>query len=260
VAEKEIVLKIIAYNIRRIIIINDSGFISIIFRFSTQLLDEKTINERAKKVLELVSKSLAYKGHKASNNPDLEAHAKIAYEAAIEGFVLLKNDNALLISKGAKLALFGLGSYMTVKGGLGSGDVNSRYVISISEGLKEKGVKIDEELERIYVSYKNHPDFGIIQYYSSRFNDFLNVIRKGREHLTLFPRDSLEFIQYILQTSYALASSCGVNVELELEDSLIEEVAKEDDIAIITISRISGEGWDRMPVKGDFYLTDENKN
>jgi len=37
-AEKEIALKIIAYNIRRIIILNNSIFILIIFRFSTELI------------------------------------------------------------------------------------------------------------------------------------------------------------------------------------------------------------------------------
>jgi len=36
-AEKEIALKIVAYNIRRTIIINDSGFILIIIRFFTEL-------------------------------------------------------------------------------------------------------------------------------------------------------------------------------------------------------------------------------
>jgi len=36
-AEKEIALKIIAYNIRRIIILNNSIFILIIIRFSTEL-------------------------------------------------------------------------------------------------------------------------------------------------------------------------------------------------------------------------------
>ena len=38
VAEKGIVLKIIAYNIRRVIILNNSMFIFIIYRFSTELL------------------------------------------------------------------------------------------------------------------------------------------------------------------------------------------------------------------------------
>jgi len=37
VAEKEIALKIIAYNIRRPVIINNSTFILIIYRFSTEL-------------------------------------------------------------------------------------------------------------------------------------------------------------------------------------------------------------------------------
>ena len=37
VAEKEIALKIIAYNIRRIIILNNSIFIFIVFRFPTEL-------------------------------------------------------------------------------------------------------------------------------------------------------------------------------------------------------------------------------
>jgi len=36
-AEKEIALKIIAYNIRRIIIISHSMLILVIFRFSTEL-------------------------------------------------------------------------------------------------------------------------------------------------------------------------------------------------------------------------------
>ena len=43
-AEKEIVLKIIAYNIRRTIIINNSKFIFIIFIFSTELLQRVFLN------------------------------------------------------------------------------------------------------------------------------------------------------------------------------------------------------------------------
>jgi len=40
-AEKEIALKIIAYNIRRTVIINNSIFIFVIYRFSTELLHWK---------------------------------------------------------------------------------------------------------------------------------------------------------------------------------------------------------------------------
>jgi len=43
VFEKEIALRIIAYNIRRILIINDSIFILIIYRFSTELMLRKSL-------------------------------------------------------------------------------------------------------------------------------------------------------------------------------------------------------------------------
>jgi len=49
--EKEIALKIIAYNIRRILIISNSIFIFIIFRFSTEL--NVTINLHTLKYLKL---------------------------------------------------------------------------------------------------------------------------------------------------------------------------------------------------------------
>jgi len=206
------------------------------------VLDEKIFEERAKKVLELVSKSLTYKGHKPSNKPDLEGHAKIAYEAAVEGFVLLKNDNALPISKETRVALFGLGSYLTLKGGLGSGNVHSRYTISIADGLKERGVKIDEELEKVY---KSHPYLGISEYHKLIYAE----ISKGKDIKQLLP-SILEMLDSLL----VFQMKEGVN-----EDEIIEKVAKEDDIAIITISRISSEGWDRMPIKGDFYLTEKEE-
>lgn len=40
---------------------------------------------------------------------------------------------------------------------------------------------------------------------------------------------------------------------------LIEEASKNADVAIITIHRYSGEGWDRSSEKGDFYLTDNEQ-
>ena len=226
---------------------NDEILKKLIEAYKNGLLDEKIINERAKKVLELVSKSLTYKGHKPSNKPDLEAHAKIAYDAAVEGFVLLKNDNALPISKDAKVALFGLGSYITVKGGLGSGIAHSKYTISIAEGLKEKGIKIDEEIERVH---KNHPYFEI-------FRNYIILLKRIYEESNKSNIEAHRFLPPIIERSATLAYAYfGVNTEIKIEDSLIEKAAKEDDIAIITISRISGEGLDRMPIKGDYYLTD----
>jgi len=42
-AGKDIALKIIAYNIRRTIIISNSKFSIVIFRFSTELLNKKSL-------------------------------------------------------------------------------------------------------------------------------------------------------------------------------------------------------------------------
>ena len=73
-------------------------------------------------------------------------------EAATEGMVLLKNENNRLpLKSGAKVALFGKGTFDYVKGGGGSGDVHSSYVRNLYEGLKElKEVEIYEPLAEYY--------------------------------------------------------------------------------------------------------------
>ena len=57
--------------------------------------------------------------------------------------VLLKNDNNILpLPKGTAVALYGAGAAHTLKGGTGSGDVNSRGTVSILEGLTNAGYRI----------------------------------------------------------------------------------------------------------------------
>lgn len=49
-----------------------------------------------------------------------EAGKKLAYEAAVEGIVLLENDGCLPVNpkiNHGKLALYGAGAKMTIKGG-----------------------------------------------------------------------------------------------------------------------------------------------
>ena len=65
-------------------------------------------------------------------------HKALARQAAAEGIVLLKNDNVLPLAA-RKVALYGPGSRMTVKGGSGSGDVRERHSVTIEEGLKKAG-------------------------------------------------------------------------------------------------------------------------
>ena len=82
---------------------------------------------------------------KASYSADVTQREKenlaVAYKAACEGMVLLKNDGALPF-KTKKVALYGPGASMTIKGGTGSGEVNERHSVTILEGLQDRGFEI----------------------------------------------------------------------------------------------------------------------
>jgi len=56
--------------------------------------------------------------------------------------VLLKKDGAFPLEGPCRIAAFGSGVRDTVKGGTGSGEVNSRYFVSIEQGLKDAGFVI----------------------------------------------------------------------------------------------------------------------
>ena len=55
--------------------------------------------------------------------------------------VLLKNDGALPF-RTKKVALYGPGASMTIKGGTGSGEVNERHSVTILEGLEDRGFEV----------------------------------------------------------------------------------------------------------------------
>ena len=53
--------------------------------------------------------------------------------------VLLRSDGSFPLRGTGALALYGSGARRTLKGGTGSGDVNSRHVVTIEEGLEKAG-------------------------------------------------------------------------------------------------------------------------
>lgn len=64
-------------------------------------------------------------------------------EIASQGMVLLENDGVLPLSgKPGRIALFGNGARATIKGGTGSGDVNSRFIVNVQQGLEEAGFEV----------------------------------------------------------------------------------------------------------------------
>ena len=53
--------------------------------------------------------------------------------------VLLKKDGSFPLETPCTLAAYGSGVRRTIRGGTGSGEVNSRYSVTIEEGLQQAG-------------------------------------------------------------------------------------------------------------------------
>lgn len=82
------------------------------------------------------------------------SHIALSRRAAEEGMVLLKNQGGLLpLAPGARIALFGKGSFDYVKGGGGSGDVTCDYVRTVYDGLKGEKISLYEPLSDYYRDY-----------------------------------------------------------------------------------------------------------
>lgn len=163
------------------------------------------VDRDVKRILEFVKRTPRFQGYKYTDNPDLEAHAQVTRQSALEGMVLLKNDNSALpfSSDISNVALFGYTSFDFIAGGTGSGSVNSSYVISLLDGLKNGGYKVDERLKEANLSRKD-----------TSKKDILAVVDRPEE---LVP-----------------------------DAKTLSSMAKENDVAVITFGRISGEGNDRL--------------
>ena len=186
-------------------------------------LDPNVLDRNVEKILNIILQSPRFKGYKYSNKPDLKAHAEVTRQAAAEGMVLLKNDNASLpLGTSVKnIAAFGNTSYEIITGGTGSGKVNEAYSVSLIEGLQNAGYKTNEDLATLYANY-------------------LKLTKAGRPQVKGF---------------MAMMGSKPIE-EMTLNQDIINGMANVSDAAIITIGRNSGEGSDRTNVKGDFQLTD----
>ena len=167
------------------------------------------------------------------NNITLLPHEIEHYEAldkiASECTLFFKRDKSFPISKPCKVALFGSGARHTLKGGTGSGDVNSHFFINIEQEL---------ELNGFTVTTKKWLD----EYDVAKANN-------KKEFIKLIKREAKE------KGMSAPAYSVGNN-QFEFEHNIsIKEY--DGDICLYILSRNSGEDADRRRIKGDIYLTDK---
>lgn len=179
-----------------------------------------------KRILKLVVQSPTFKGYKYSNKPDLKGHADVTRQSATEGMVLLENNGALPLKEVKNVAVFGNAAYSWIAGGTGSGDVNRAYTVNLIEGLKNAGYEPNESLKTSYENWTEQ---------ENTRNAAVNEERRKNWLPNLLP------------------------AEMPIDKSLLAEQAKSQDVALIAIGRISGEGSDRN-IDGDFDLTTAEKD
>lgn len=169
---------------------------------------------------------------KAVSKREIE-HMALARHAAAEGIVLLKNDGILPLAP-QRIALYGPGSRMTVKGGSGSGEVNERHSVSIEEGLKNAG-------------------FTFSTLWMDRFE------KKFQDDIAAWRAEVDTAIKkYNVFTTMAMFNEIGRHPKPNPSCTpvLQDELVNDTDIAVYVLSRQAGEGQDRKVEKGDYLLSD----
>ena len=173
---------------------------------------------------------------KASTSPEVTPreleNQKIAYQAACEGMVLLKNDGALPF-RTKKVAVYGPGASMTIKGGTGSGEVNERHSVTILEGMENRGFEITTH---------------------DWIADFEKIYREAEDAYKIEKKKRVNFLKF-----GSIMNMLFDNFRAPVGRPITEAdvTASDTDSCIYVLSRQAGEGGDRRAEKGDYFLTDE---
>ena len=153
-------------------------------------------------------------------------HLNYVLDNAAECAVLLKTDGKFPIEKPGKIAAFGSGIRYTIKGGTGSGEVNTRFAYTIEEGLEKCGFEITTK------DWLDKYDRARAEAKQQFIRQLKQDAKKAHENIVIY--------------------GMGKNM---LEPDYDIELPVTGDTAIYVISRSSGEGSDRRPVEGDVKLS-----
>lgn len=184
-------------------------------------LNMKVVDENISRILAMVMRTPRFHNYKYSNQPDLKGNASVTRQSAVEGMVLLKNNGALPFKDINKVALFGNCSYEFIAGGTGSGNVNRAYTVSLLEGMKNAGLKTDDSMQAEYAQH--------IAYAKTQVKE---------------PEGPM-----------ARFLSAPLPKEKVYDDDRLAAIAESNDVAVVTIGRLSGEFVDRK--LSDFNLSEE---
>lgn len=164
-----------------------------------------------------------------------QVHMALSRALAGECVVLLENDGVLPLHLPQNLALYGSCVRRTIKGGTGSGDVNTRDQVSVEQGLEHAGFTITTK------AWLDRQD---LHYEEQRKNYFSWVDQYARENG--YMREAVLFLH-----PFPVLPPVEITAE-DLENS-------HTDTAVYLISRTSGEGSDRRNARGDYLLFPEEQ-
>ena len=171
---------------------------------------------------------------KSSKNFLPQNSVEFLQKVSSEFTLFLNKNDQFPIHDPCKVLLIGSGSRHTIKGGLGSGDVDSDFT-TCEQGLEKAGFIISP------ISKK-------------WFNDYINIKQSNlQEHLN--------YIKDFYNKSEPKKPFAMVSFpEVEYNLNIIENEKEKSDIAVYVLSRNMGEGLDRRPIKGEVFLTDTEIN
>ena len=155
-------------------------------------------------------------------------HIETLRKHAAECTLFLNKNDEFPIDRPGRVLLVGSGARNTIKGGGGSGNVESRYYTTCEEGLEAAGFQVVSKdwLDKFdETKAAKHPKFvNYVKELSEKYNSYIR---------------------------YFVMGICEPQPEYDIS---LEGYSA--DIAVYVVGRYSGEGNDRDLRKGDFYLTD----
>lgn len=163
-------------------------------------------------------------------NPTLNEYEQLHLEKmrtiAPECTVLLKHNGAFPLKAAGEIALYGSGARNTLKGGSGSGDVNSRFYTTCEQGLETAGFTVT----------------------TKAWLDGYDSIRANAR------RQFIADIKRRAKEQHVQAVFLGMGAVMR-EPAYDLPLAGRGDTAVYVLARSCGEGNDRKLAEGDFKLT-----
>ena len=157
-------------------------------------------------------------------------HLSALRASAAECTLFLKRSGKLPLPGPGDIALYGSGGRHTVKGGTGSGEVNSRFFYNVEEALEATGFRVTTKdwLDR-YDTLR-----------AKAKEEFLKKLRaRAKKHHRSVLLDGMGAVMPEPEYSIPLEQRCNA--------------------AVYVLSRVSGEGSDRKVAPGDVLLTESEK-